>query len=271
MNGVILKDRCEEHQLHLYLPPSYSKGGASYPVMYVQDGMELFDPAVSPVLVQMEHLFAQGGLPELILVGVEPNHRLHEYTPWFAKAISNQRFQEDFQGKGSEYLAYLVHTCKPYIDSKYRTESAPEKTGIIGFSLGGLISLYAAYLHPGVFHKIGSISGSYWYEGMVDFMQQKQMYQPDLRIYMDVGTEEGSRKTTIQKEMVPLTLEAHRILSESGFTREQLTLLVESGADHQLAYASGRFAGALQWLWENGREKNGTGRTAARASLDPSL
>lgn len=271
MKGSIVKDRCGEHALHLYLPPSYSTGSFRYPVMYVQDGMELFDPSLCQVLEQLEKLFAEGRLPELILVGVVPNNRLHEYTPWYAKAISNQRFQEDFHGEGGEYLAFLVKACKPYIDSKYRTETAPEHTGIIGFSLGGLISMYAAYSHPDVFHKIGSISGSYWYEGMVDFMKQKKMYQPALRIYMDVGTEEGSKRTTIQKEMVPLTFEAHRILSESGFTQEQLTLLVEKGADHLLSYASGRFAGALQWLWENRREKNGTGQIVAGTTLDSPL
>jgi len=205
MNGSIVKELYEGRQLYLYVPPSYLGGSGTYPVMYVQDGMDLFDPQHSPAIDQLERWFAEGQLPELILVGVEPKERHNEYTPWYSQALSSQRPHDDFHGRGSEYLSFLAERCKPYIDSKYRTKPEPEHTGIIGFSLGGLISMYAAHVRPEVFRKIGSMSGSYWYEGMVDYIKEKRLYHSGLRIYMDVGSEEGSDKANIQKQMVPFT------------------------------------------------------------------
>ncbi|WP_259462719.1 alpha/beta hydrolase-fold protein [Caldibacillus debilis] len=75
-----------------------------------------------------------------------------EYTPWRAKALSDP--YPDFGGQGSHYLSFLVEKLKPYIDRKYKTDGRREQTGIIGASLGGLISIYAAYLYPDVFGKI---------------------------------------------------------------------------------------------------------------------
>lgn len=185
---------------------------------------------------------------------MEPLSRIDEYTPWYAKAISAQRGFGEFGGEGESYLSFLTEACKPCIDKKYRTDSRRESTGIIGFSLGGLISLYAAYLSPYLFGKIGCLSASFWHEGMLGFMRRQNMHHPGMRIYMDVGSEEGTNKTTIQKEMVAMTKEAWRILSASGFTPQQLTLFVEEGAVHHAEYAARRFPGALQWLWKEKEE-----------------
>ncbi|WGV60507.1 alpha/beta hydrolase-fold protein [Brevibacillus brevis] len=253
VKGQLLADVCHHRALLVYLPPSYDKSTSRFPVMYVHDGGDLFDPAFSTALDVIEDKFAEGKIPELILVGIQPGNRRDDYTPWFSKAISSER-NIDFGGQGDAYLSYVANECKAYIDSKYRTDSRAEKTGIIGFSLGGLISMYAAYQYPDVFTKIGSISGSYWYEGMVPFMREKKMYQPGLRIYMDVGSKEGAKKQNIQKQMVPLTKEAHQILADSGFTADQLVLFMDEGADHLSKYANARFPGALQWLWNEKEE-----------------
>lgn len=111
-----------------------------------------YDPSQNRSLARLEHMFARGTLGELILVGIEPKNRLDEYTPWHAKALSDP--YPDFGGQDSHYLSFLVEKLKPYIDRKYKTDGRREQTGIIGASLGGLISIYAAYLYPDVFGKI---------------------------------------------------------------------------------------------------------------------
>ncbi|MBW7460239.1 alpha/beta hydrolase, partial [Paenibacillus sepulcri] len=174
-------------------------------------------------------------------------NRLDEYTPWPAKALSEQF--ADFGGKGFGYAAFLTAELKPYIDRAYRTDSRPQSTGMIGASLGGLISLYTAYLYPNVIGRIGSISGSLWYEDFIDFMQTEKIDYSDLKVYMDVGSEEGSGKQSIQKDMVPNTRRAHAILAGIGLTGDRLRFVEEEGMPHGPAFFVKRFPEAVKWLF----------------------
>lgn len=249
LSGMTITEVWRGRELLIYLPPSYPFSQTGFPVAYVHDRGDLFDPGQNDCLLRLERMFAAGELRELILVGVEPRNRIHEYTPWFANALSAQRGYGDFGGKGNEYLALLAKECKPYIDRSYHTIKDREHTGIIGKSLGGLISLYCAYVYPDVFGKIGSISGSLWYEGFVEFMRAKTVPRPGLSIYMDVGSLEGTDKTSIQKETVARTKEAYSLLAGSGFTEETLTLRVEAGGVHENSCFFKRFPEALRWLF----------------------
>lgn len=251
MNGTLVMESFEGRELFIYLPPSYETSRAKFPVVYVQDGGYLFDPRQNHSLVRLERMFAHGELGELLLVGIEPKNRLDEYTPWYAKALSDK--YADFGGQGFRYLSFLVEELKPYIDREYKTDSRRQQTGMIGASLGGLISIYAAYLCPNVFGKIGSISGSFWYEGFIDFMQSKNV-DPGLKIYMDVGSVEGIEKQSIQKEMVLKTKEAYTILLNNGLTRERLQFVLEEGAPHDRIFFSKRFPEAVKWLYSNETE-----------------
>uniref|UniRef100_A0A7U4DJI6 Esterase n=1 Tax=Geobacillus sp. (strain Y4.1MC1) TaxID=581103 RepID=A0A7U4DJI6_GEOS0 len=248
MNGTLVTESFAGRELFIYLPPSYGTSRAAFPVVYVQDGGDLFDPRQNNSLARLEYMFANGELGELLLVGIEPKNRLDEYTPWHAKALSDK--YADFGGQGSDYLSFLVEKLKPYIDRKYKTDGRRQQTGIIGASLGGLISIYAAYLYPNVFGKIGSISGSFWYEGFIGFMQSKNI-DPGLKMYMDVGSIEGIGKQSIQKEMVSKTKEACTILMNNGLASERLRFVLEEGAPHGRIFFSKRFPEALKWLYSN--------------------
>jgi predicted alpha/beta superfamily hydrolase len=254
VRGTIVTDHFRERELSIYLPPSYSDGAASFPVVYVHDGGDLFadqadsSPRPCESLHEIERMFAGGELVELIMVGIKPVNRIHEYTPWFAKALSDQF--GDFGGRGAEYLSFIVEQVKPYIDSRYKTNRRPDQTEIMGKSLGGLVSMYAAYLYPGVFGKIGSISGSFWYEGFVDYMRAQKMAQTGLKLYLDVGSLEGYGKQTIQREMVARTKEAYAILADSGLSGKRLRFHVEEGGRHELSCFRSRFPGALKWLFQ---------------------
>jgi predicted alpha/beta superfamily hydrolase len=160
---------CQERAISVYVPPNYDARQDRYPVAYVQDGDELFAPGYGDSLTVLEAMFDRGELEPLLLAGIEPKGRIGEYTPWPAKALSGKF--ADFGGKGSEYIAFVGEELKPFIDRQYRTKPGRSDTGIIGASLGGLISMYAAYKRPDLFGKIGSISGSYWYEGFVEYMR----------------------------------------------------------------------------------------------------
>lgn len=248
IRGTLMTESWRGRTLLIYLPPSYAKGVSRYPVVYVQDGGYLFDPFQSDALVQLERMFAHGELPELLFVGIETKNRLDEYTPWHAKALS-ERFA-DFGGKGSHYLAFLAEELKPYIDASYQTDGCQRQTGLVGASLGGLISMYAAYLYPHVFGKIGCLSGSFWYEGFLHFMES-HIVASDLKIYMDVGSIEGIEKQNVQREMVSRTKAAYAILMNQQLSNKRLKFVIEEGAPHARPFFIKRFPSAVKWLYSN--------------------
>lgn len=227
----------------IFLPPAYRAGQKGFAVVYMQDGGELLVKQVENVA----RLMAGGKMEQLIFVGIAPEQRLDEYTPWPAAALAAK--YQHFGGKGQQYLAFVVNEVKPYVDKKYRTCSGSEHTGIIGASLGGLISLYALYLYPAVFGKIGSLSGSFWYEGFVEFMDKQRLLNQKSRIYLDVGSLEGIGKDTIQKEMLYKTGEVYQILLKQGVPAANCRYYVSEGDTHGQLCFMRRFPAAVNWLF----------------------
>lgn len=222
---------------------SYGQAGRRYPVVYLQDDGEMLEDNFN----YLEHLIITRELPELIAVGISPHDRNHDYTPWSSPALVPG--WRDFGGGGGAYLSELVHGIKPCIDSGYLTLTGPEHTGICGSSFGGLISLYASYLYPGIFGSIGLISASFWYPGIVDYMRQQAADRPEQRIYMYVGELEGLYKTNIQNQMVPLTRQAHAILLDQGCTEQLLRFETSPQGTHDRAFFSRQFPAALKWMF----------------------
>ena len=243
MNPNLIHKNFMGRQICIYLPPSYDTHINRFPVVYIHDGGYLFRER----LRELEEMIIRKELREIIFVGISPNNREDEYTPWFAKAVTTGF--TDFGGQGVDYLTFLANDLKHYIDENYRTIETSENTGIIGASLGGLISMYAAYLHPGVFGRIASISGSFWYEQFIEFMGSTDIVHCGRKIYMDVGSLEGRRKGNLQINMVAKNQQAYEILLSKGFSRQDCRLVFEEGADHGHSFFLGRFPAALQWLF----------------------
>ncbi|WP_160678262.1 alpha/beta hydrolase-fold protein [Clostridium sp. C8-1-8] len=247
MNGRVVEEIFENRQLTIYIPLSYSRSNIKLPVLYVQDGKKLFYRDAN-VLEELESYFEAGKSREVIIVGIESNNRIDEYTPWKAKALDSKF--KDFGGKGKEYLDFILRDLKPYIEEKYDTSTSYEDCGILGASLGGLISLYAAYSYPKQFGKIGAISPSLWYEGFLEFMKEKKLATENRKMYLDVGSKEGIGKSSVQKYMVQNIKIAYDILNAKGFTEASLKFLIEEEAVHNEDMFRKRFAYAVSWLYK---------------------
>lgn len=252
MKGRIIVRSFRRRQIVIYLPAACPGDGTGFSVVYMQDGGDLFlpSPSYSEPLERLEEMVRQGEMAPLILAGVESKDRLAEYTPWPASPLIPGK--ADFGGRGGEYLRFLAEELKPWIDREYPTRPAMENTGIAGASLGGLIALYAAYLYPDVFGRIGSISGSMWYPGFLDFMAGPPLPVRRQRIHLDVGGLEGVAKTTVQWEMVPANQKAYQILRDKGFGEAGCRLVIEPGAVHGLPFFRNRLPDALRWLFDAG-------------------
>lgn len=237
----------EERKIYVYTPPSYSETSKDFPVVYLQDGEDYFNTEKCNLINLLHSAFVEGEMKEIIVVGIEAKNRIDEYSPWYAKALSDKF--KDFSGKGRDYLSFIVDNLKPYIDESFNTDAKPNSTSIMGASLGGLISLYAGCLYPHVFGKIGCISGSFWYEGFVEFIDNTDLNKAQLKIYIDVGDLEGIGKNSIQQLMVPNTKLIYNKLIAKGFTGEELKFSLIENAVHNHKDFINRFPRVIKWLF----------------------
>ncbi|MBI5880345.1 MAG: alpha/beta hydrolase [Chloroflexi bacterium] len=215
--------------LYVRLPASYGTGERHYPVIYMHDAQNLFDPATSfagdtwQVDAAMGTLAAEG--IEALVVGIPHmgDQRTQEYNPW---------------ARGEPYLAFVVETVKPRVDAAFRTLAGRHDTGIIGSSLGGLISIYAYFRYPDVFGHVGGLSPSLWANRFEILSYVANAPLVSGKVYIDHGTREGSA--------VPL----RDVLLRKGYREgTDLCYVREEGGMHRESAWAGRLPGALRFLF----------------------
>jgi predicted alpha/beta superfamily hydrolase len=184
----------------VYLPPGYRRFvRRHYPVLYLQDGQNVFDAATAFGGVEWEvdetaqRLIRKRLIEPLIMVGVynTGNERIHEYTPTRAVAVAGKQKNWRSRGLARKYGKFLVKELKPFIDATYRTRPEAEFTGLGGSSLGGLLTMTLGLWFPDVFTRLAVMSPSVWWDDqvivrMVDALDRKL----PLRIWLDTGTHE---------------------------------------------------------------------------------
>jgi predicted alpha/beta superfamily hydrolase len=180
----------------VYLPPGYDdQANRRFPVLYLHDGQNLFDGRTSYVPGMDWHVgdaadasIMSGRAEPMIIVGIynTGKSRLHEYTPTKVTKLGG--------GRADRYGKFLLNELMPLIESAYRVERGPERTGIGGSSLGGLLSLYLGLRMPQTFGKIAALSPSVWWNHRVIVrFAQTSVPDPRPRIWLDIGTREGPR------------------------------------------------------------------------------
>lgn len=154
--SFVISEAQMKRRIWVYLPRDYPVSARSYPVLYMQDGQNLFDVKASFSGEWEIDEFMDSIQEPCIVVGIDNGGetRINEYNP--------NDHEEHGQGMGKEYLQILVEILKPYIDKNFRTKPGPSYTAIAGSSLGGLITFYAALYHPEVFGHAGIFSPSFW-------------------------------------------------------------------------------------------------------------
>ena len=227
-------------RLWIYLPPDYDISGKDYPVLYMQDGQNLFDAYYSfagewEVDETLNTLFEQGDYG-VIVVGIDNGgaERINEYSPWVNTDYGG--------GNGDEYAEFLVNTLKPYIDSNYRTLPEREHTGVMGSSMGALISFYTGIEYQEVFGKVGVFSPSFWFSDDCYPHVESTGKQEDMRIYLLAGGSEGF-------SVVPDMLMMYNTLLNNSFAEEELYYLVQPDGTHSEWFWAREFGQAYQWLF----------------------
>ena len=224
----------------VYLPASYAKSDRPLPVLYMHDGQNLFDPTTSfagewGVDAAMARAPRRGR--RAIVVGV-PNmgvDRMKEYSPFVDERVGGG-------GGGDAYIDFLVHTLKPMIDARYRTRPERAATGILGSSLGGLVSLYAFFRAPSHFGFAGAMSPALWFGNAGIFPSVESAANVGGRLYLDVGTREGEQTLANARAMRDL-------LVRKGYVPGRDLMWVEDrGGMHNEAAWGRRLRRALPFL-----------------------
>lgn len=235
-----------ERQIIVFVPEGYDDDPSRcYPVLYMQDGQNLFDPATAYVAGKdwrldqtAQQLIREGRVQPLIIVGIyhAGDRRVDEYTP--------TRDAKRNGGKAATYLRALVEVIKPFIDGEYRTLADPLNTALGGSSLGGLFALYAGLERPDIFGRLAVMSPSAWWNRRIIVRTVKRLaLKPRLSIWLDIGGKEGN-------DTIGDTRLLRDALEEKGWIENaDLHYLEAPGAVHDEAAWAERAGPMLEFLF----------------------
>lgn len=206
----------------VWLPPSYdSLANKYYPVLYMQDGQNIFDPSTSAFGVDWQvdetadSLIKAGAINEIIIVGIyNTNFRSSEYSE---------------NDTGYTYLNFIKEELKPFIDSSYRTLPDKINTAIGGSSLGGLISFMMLWENSDVFSKAACLSPAFRISD-IDYVKTVKSYsgvKKNIKLYIDNGG------IGLEQKLQPGVDEMLTALKSKGYEeRKEILYYQDENAEH---------------------------------------
>jgi predicted alpha/beta superfamily hydrolase len=180
-----------KHLVRVYLPPGYHENPLRrFPVLYMQDGKNLFFPDEAfggqdwHVDDALHLLDAMNAVDRAVVVGIYSGDRMGEYTKPGYEAYSRS----------------IVEEVKPEVDRKIRALGSPRETGVIGSSLGGVVSFYMAWEHPEVFGYAACLSSTFSHR---DDLIERVLSEPkhSARFYLDSGWPGDNYEVTLAMAM----------------------------------------------------------------------
>ncbi len=234
-----------EHLRHdrdilIWLPPGYHDQPARrYPVLYLQDGQNKFDPATSfagedwNVDGIATGLIERGEIAPFIMVAIyNSTERVQEYNP--------------LHKKGQRYGRFLVEELMPAIAQHFRTAGG-RSNAVMGSSMGGLISLALLLWYPQHFFGSAALSPSLWVlwreGGPLAWLRRFAPLPQPSRLYLDHGTVgyEGRGASLAQS-----VIEHFR---RNGFPEERLHYHTAEGGEHNEVSWRARVDRPLRFLF----------------------
>jgi predicted alpha/beta superfamily hydrolase len=239
--------------LRVWLPPGYNEvenEGRHYPIFYLNDGQNLFDPATAYIGVDWQvdeaadRLICQGKVPPLIIVGIDNarKDRPREYLPYRSLHPPVLRPQ------GKQYPDFLLNEVMPFVHQRYRIARGPENTGIGGSSLGAIISLYTVMECPGIFGRLLLESPSLFVSKREILNRSRVLRQWPAKVFVAIGTREAGSEDR-DRQAVEDVRRLEQTLRRAGLREERLLVKIDEGAIHSEREWARRFPEALTFLF----------------------
>lgn len=245
--------------LRVWVPPGYDQpenNSRQYPVFYLNDGQNLFDPATAYIGVDWQvdeaaaRLIAEDKIPPLVIVGIDnaQKDRAREYLPY------RSMNPPVFRPQGRRYPDFLLNEVMPFLGERYRIARGAENTGLGGSSLGAIISLYTEIARPEVFGRLLIESPSLFISNRQLLRASSAFRQWPARIFMAMGTREAGNQER-DRQVVEDVRELERILRHAGLDESRLRVNIDAGATHSEGAWAKRFPEALSFLFGSGNPR----------------
>jgi enterochelin esterase-like enzyme len=239
--------------LRIWLPPGYDdahNASRSYPVLYLNDGQNLFESISAFGGVEWgvdetaDRLIHEGAVPPMIIVGIDNTgkDRLREYIPYRSLHPKMLRAQ------GRYYPDFLMKEVMPFVESTYRAATGPENIGLGGSSLGALIALYTTIARPGVVGQLLLESPSLWVASRQAIKASREVRIWPERIFLAAGTAEAGTPER-SRSVVDDARELAAIMRRAVLSERRLRMVIKDGAGHNEAAWAERFPEALRFLF----------------------
>ncbi|CAF1059318.1 unnamed protein product, partial [Didymodactylos carnosus] len=237
-------------RIWIYLPRDYFQNIVkSYPVIYAHDGQNLFDQLYSysgewGIDETLDNLFQTTSSvgKGVIVVGIDNggSERLNELTPF-----SNSQYGG---GQADKYLEFIIQKLKPYIDTHFRTKSEREHTVILGSSLGGLVSFYAAARYSHIFGRVGVFSPSFWFSDEIYRYASAMFTLSDInpKLYFVCGGKESASTIPDMEKMIQLLIDNKKYTIDKN-----IKSVIKNDGEHSEWFWKREFVDAIQWLFNN--------------------
>ena len=239
-------------RITVWLPPgARRRQDSQLPVLYLNDGQNLFDPARSfagatwGVAEAAERLIRRRRIPPLLIVGIDhgSSRRSREYLP-----VEDDRNPEARDPLGREYAEFVTREVVPFVRREYAVARAAAATGFGGSSYGAVAALYTTLIKPGVFGRLLIESPSLYVGGEYLLRRARTAKRWPARVYLGVGTAETSRADW-NDETVSNVRRLEATLQRAGVGPRRLLTVVEQGATHSEGAWAGRIGRALEFLY----------------------
>ncbi len=118
--------------------------------LYAHDGQNLFDPSGPYGGWRLQHALGDATLA----IGIDTTARRFDELTWIKDFVEGKAVG----GDADAYARFILHKIRPFIEREY---GVPEKRGVIGSSLGGLMAYHQMLRDPGAFDFVASMSGTF--------------------------------------------------------------------------------------------------------------
>ncbi|MEN2998398.1 MAG: alpha/beta hydrolase-fold protein [Brevinematia bacterium] len=241
--------RLEKRKLWIYLPLGYNSSKSFYPVIYMQDGQNLWDGEGLPfggwkVDTILDTLIKNNRIEPVIVVGIaNSGERPKEYVGFSTLygIPTNEdgiKLIEENQKKSLAYMDFVVNEVMPFVEKNFRIKKGRENTAIAGSSFGAGASLHIAFNNPSKFGLIASLSGGHYPTNsqqfkekpyrVFDYIIEKELPdKPDFKIFLSCGT------TDIDAMFLSETKKLYEKLKERGWIEgKNLYYLISTNKGH---------------------------------------
>ncbi len=138
------------------------------------------------------------------------------FSPWPASGVP--KGSEDFEGKSPEFLKKLQNDVIPMIEKALGLSKDVERS-LVGVSMSGLFALWQ-WMECDTFANIASLSGSFWYEGFLDWMKGIKIPAKSGKGYFLLGDKESKSKVKAFNSVGENTAEILSLLKNAGIDVE---------------------------------------------------